>query len=91
MLQLHSFEAEHHHGPIADPDDKPYGNGALLWFESDTFGATIARAEEMEAEVVKPHHCNPPTGGGGPNHRRSWLRDPDGCIAVLASPDRSAE
>ncbi len=22
ILQLHSFEVEHHHGPIGDPDDK---------------------------------------------------------------------
>ena len=26
ILQLHSFEVEHHHGPIGDLDDKPYGN-----------------------------------------------------------------
>ena len=29
VLQLHSFEAEHDHGPIGDPDDRPYGNGVL--------------------------------------------------------------
>lgn len=32
ILQLHRFEVEHHHGPIGDPADKPYGNGVLLWF-----------------------------------------------------------
>ena len=30
ILQLHRFEVEHHHGPIGDPEDKPYGNGVLL-------------------------------------------------------------
>jgi hypothetical protein len=27
VLQLHCFEVEHHHGPIGNPDDRPYGNG----------------------------------------------------------------
>jgi hypothetical protein len=39
ILQLHSFQVEHHHGWIADPDDRPYGNGVLLWFEVDDFDA----------------------------------------------------
>src|SRR5215468_469836 len=52
VLQLHSFAVEHHHGPIGDPDDLPYGNGALLWFEIDDFDAAVARAAEMNAEVV---------------------------------------
>ena len=29
VMQLHSFEVEHDHGTIGDPDDKPYGNGVL--------------------------------------------------------------
>lgn len=87
ILQLHSFEVEHHHGPIGDPDDKPYGNGVLLWFEIDDFDSAIARAAEMEAEVVKPRHRNPPTG---PDHWEYWLRDPDGYTVVFASPDGSA-
>ena len=41
----------------------------------------------MAAEVVKPPHRNPPSGDGGPNHRECWLRDPDGYIVLLASPD----
>ncbi len=90
ILQLHSFEAEHHHGPIGDLDDKPYGNGVLLWFEVDDFDAAVARAAEMRAQVVKPRHRNPPSGGGGPNHWECWLRDPDGYTVVLASPDGSA-
>src|SRR3954452_17146925 len=49
ILQLHRFEVEHHHGPIGDPLDVPYGNGVLLWFEVDDFDAAIARAAEMNA------------------------------------------
>ena len=90
ILQLHRFDVEHHHGPIGDRDDKPYGNGVLLWFEIDDFDAAVARAAEMKAEIFRPRHRNPPTGSGGPNHWECWLRDPDGYTVVLASPDGSA-
>lgn len=90
ILQLHHFEVDHHHGPIGNPDDKPYGNGVLLWFETDNFEAAAARAGEMQVEVVLPRHRNPPDGNGGPNHWELWLSDPDGYIVVLASPDGSA-
>jgi len=90
VLQLHSFEAEHHHGPIANRDDKPYGNGLLLWFEVDDFDAVMQRANEMAVEMVMPRHRNPPEGDGGPNHWECWIRDPDGYVVVVASPDGSA-
>jgi catechol 2,3-dioxygenase-like lactoylglutathione lyase family enzyme len=88
ILQLHRWEVEHHHGPIGDPDAKPYG--VLLWFEVDDIDAAIARAGELDAEVILPRHRNPPDGGGGPNHWECWLRDRDGYAVVLASPDGSA-
>lgn len=90
VLQLHRFGVEHHHGPIGDPEAKPYGNGVLLWFEVDDFDAAVARAGELGAEVVLPRHRNPPDGDGGPDHWEIWLRDPDGYSVVLASPDGSA-
>jgi catechol 2,3-dioxygenase-like lactoylglutathione lyase family enzyme len=91
ILQLHSFQAEHHHGRIADPNDKPYGNGLLLWFEVDDFDQLLDRASQLNAEVVLPRHRNPPDGDGGPNHWEIWLRDPDGYVVVLASPYGSAD
>jgi catechol 2,3-dioxygenase-like lactoylglutathione lyase family enzyme len=90
ILQLHRWEVEHHHGAIGNPHDRPYGNGVLLWFETDEFDAAVARAAALGAEVVLPPHRNPPTGDGGPNHREIWLRDPDGYLVVLASPDGEA-
>jgi catechol 2,3-dioxygenase-like lactoylglutathione lyase family enzyme len=90
ILQLHSFKVEHHHGPIGDPLNKPYGNGVLLWFEIDDFDSAVVRAEELKAEIVLPRHRNPPEGGGGPNHWELWLHDLDGYTVVLASPDGSA-
>ncbi|MGH7551251.1 MAG: VOC family protein [Gemmatimonadota bacterium] len=89
ILQLHNGHVEHDHGLIGDPDQL-YGNGVLLWFETDDFDSAVARADEMAVEVIKSPHRNPPSGDGGPNHRECWLRDPDGYVVVLASPDGEA-
>lgn len=91
ILQLHSFDEPHDHGRIGDPNDRPYGNGVLLWFEIEDFDAALARAEAMQVEMVMPRHRNPPDGNGGPNHWECWMRDPDGYMVVLASPDGSAD
>lgn len=90
ILQLHAWKVDHHHGPIADVDDRPYGNGVLLRFEVDDIDDAIARARELNEEVVTDRHRNPPEGDGGPNHWEYWVRDPDGYAVVLASPDGSA-
>jgi len=91
ILQLHHFEVEHHHGRIGNPQDRPYGNGVLLWFEIDDLDGALARLKELKHEIVLPRHRNPPDGNGGPNHWECWLRDPDGYTVVLASPDGSAD
>jgi catechol 2,3-dioxygenase-like lactoylglutathione lyase family enzyme len=90
ILQLHRWEVEHHHGRIGDPK-LAHGNGVLLWFELDDFDAAVARAAELQAEIVLPRHRNPSDHDGGPNHWEIWLRDPDGYTVVLASPDGSAD
>jgi catechol 2,3-dioxygenase-like lactoylglutathione lyase family enzyme len=90
ILQLHAFHVGHHHGPIGDVHDRPYGNGVLLWFEIDDFDSAMARVAELQPPIVLPRHRNPPSGGGGPNHWECWIRDPDGYTVVLASPDGSA-
>ncbi len=91
ILQLHAFDSDHSHGPIADPGDKPYGNGLLLWFEVEDFDAMLARSQQMGVEVILPKHRNPPDGNGGPNHWELWLRDPDGYKVVVASPYGTAD
>src|SRR5262245_4273795 len=68
IMQLHRFGIEHHHGAIGNADDKPYGNGVLLWFEINDFDAAMKRVPELKAEIVLPRHRNPPDGNGGPNH-----------------------
>jgi catechol 2,3-dioxygenase-like lactoylglutathione lyase family enzyme len=92
ILQLHGFDIEHHHGRVGDPADRPYGNGLLLWFEIDDFDAAMERVAELGAEIVMPRHRNPPhRDDAGPNHWECWLRDPDGYVVVLASPDGTAD
>jgi catechol 2,3-dioxygenase-like lactoylglutathione lyase family enzyme len=90
ILQLHHWDAAHHHGWIGDRS-LAVGSGVLLWFEVDDIDAAIARAAALQAHVVTPRHRNPPDNDGGPNHWEFWLRDPDGYTVVLASPDGTAD
>ena len=85
ILQLHRFEVKHHHDPIGNPGDKPYGNGVLLWFETDDFAAAMERVADLKPEIVMPRHRNDRA-----NHWECWVRDPDGYIVVIASPDGTA-
>jgi predicted enzyme related to lactoylglutathione lyase len=91
VLQLHSWETEHDHGRIGDPD-ADRGNGVLVWFgEVADFDDVVARAGRLGATVLLPPRRNPPEGeGNGPGHREIWLRDPDGYTVVVASPDGEA-
>lgn len=83
ILQLHDWQVEHHHGRLGNPDQRPYGNGVLLWFEIDEFDAVVARADTMKVDVIKPRHRSENA------HWEFWLRDPDGYTVVLASPHGS--
>ena len=90
IMQLHSWDVEHHHSNLGNPNDQPYGNGVLLWFEIDDFDDAVSRASELQVEIVLAPHRNPPDGQGGPNHREIWLKDPNGYTVVLASRDGEA-
>jgi catechol 2,3-dioxygenase-like lactoylglutathione lyase family enzyme len=78
LLQLHAFEVEDHHGPLADPD-QPLGNGILLWFEVADFEATVEQVRATGAPVVTDVHTNP-----NARQQEIWVRDPDGYLVVLA-------
>ena len=81
ILQLHAWDVQHHPNLVNEKAGTP-GHGVLLWFEVDDFDAMVERARELKAEVVLEPHVNP-----APQHREIWLRDPDGYVLVLASPD----
>lgn len=78
ILQLHHWDA-HEHPHLGDPASKPYGNGVLLWFQTDSFDAAVDRAQRIRADVLEPPKVNPNAG-----HREIWLRDPDGYVVVVA-------
>ena len=84
VLQLHAWDVEDHPS-LVDADAAPHGHGVVLWFELDDFDAAVARARALKAEIIEDVHFNP-----APQHRELWLRDADGYVVVLASPDGEA-
>jgi len=81
ILQLHAWDKEDHPNLI-NPDAAPPGHGVLLWFEVSDFDQVVERARALPAEIILEPHFNP-----NPRHREMWLRDPDGYVVVIASPD----
>ncbi len=84
LLQLHAWDAENHPN-LVDADSAPRGHGVVLWFQVDAFDAVVARARGLAADIIEEPHVNP-----APQHREIWLRDPDGYVVVIASPDGEA-
>jgi hypothetical protein len=81
ILQLHAWD-EQQHPNLVNANAAPVGHGVLLWFEVNDFDATVDRARALDAEMILAPHVNP-----APKHREMWLRDPDGYVVVIASPD----
>lgn len=81
VLQLHAWDA-HDHPNLVNADAAPVGHGVVLWFEVDDFDAVVERARGLRAQIIEEPRVNP-----APGHREMWLRDPDGYVVVIASPD----
>ncbi len=84
LLQLHAWDEEDHPN-LVGADAAPHGHGVLLWFEVDDFDAVVERARALGADILQEPHVNP-----APRHREIWIRDPDGYVVVVASPDGEA-
>ncbi|MGF1507903.1 MAG: hypothetical protein ACFB9M_00215 [Myxococcota bacterium] len=56
-----------------------------MWFELGDLDAAVLRARAMGAAVVEDVHVN-----AAPCHRERWLRDPDGYLLLICSPDGEA-
>jgi len=84
VLQLHAWDEEQHPN-LVNREAARAGHGVLLWFEVNDFDAAVERARWLKAEIVVEPHVNP-----APNHREIWLRDADGYVVVIASPDGDA-
>jgi catechol 2,3-dioxygenase-like lactoylglutathione lyase family enzyme len=81
LLQLHAWDEESHPN-LVNAEAAPPGHGVVLWFQVDDFEAAVERAYALGAEVIEEPHFNP-----APRHREMWLRDADGYVVVIASPD----
>jgi catechol 2,3-dioxygenase-like lactoylglutathione lyase family enzyme len=81
LLQLHAWDAENHPN-LVNADAAPPGHGVVLWFQVEDFDSAVERARRLGAEIVEDAHFNP-----APQHREIWLRDLDGYVVALASPD----
>lgn len=84
VIQLHAWNAEDHPN-LVDPDGGRNGHGVLVWLELDDLDAAVDRARAMRAHVIEDVHVNP-----APQHREMWLRDLDGYVVVICSPDGEA-
>jgi hypothetical protein len=81
LLQLHAWDAEDHPN-LVNAAAAPVGHGVVLWFQVEDFDAAVTRTSELKAKVIEGPLINP-----APQHREIWLRDPDGYVVVVASPD----
>ena len=81
LLQLHAWDKEDHPN-LVNAAAAPAGHGVLLWFQVDDFDSVVERARGLRAEIIAEPHINP-----APRHREIWLRDSDGYVVVVASPD----
>jgi len=81
VLQLHAWDEEDHPN-LVNADAAPVAHGVVLWFQVGDFDAAVERARGLRAEVIEEPHVNP-----APQHREIWLRDPDGYVVVVCSPD----
>jgi len=84
VLQLHAWDVEDHPN-LTNRDAAPPGHGVLVWFEVSNFDVVVQNARALHAKVILDPHVNP-----NPKHREMWLRDPDGYVVVIASPDGEA-
>ena len=84
VLQLHAWDEEDHPN-LTNRTAAPVAHGVVLWFQLDDFDAAMARARALKVEVIEEPHINP-----APQHREMWLRDPDGYVVVICSPDGEA-
>jgi extradiol dioxygenase family protein len=81
LLQLHAWD-EQHHPNLVNAAAAPVAHGVVLWFQVEAFNSSVERATGLGAEVIEGPFVNP-----APQHRELWLRDPDGFVVVIASPD----
>ena len=85
LLCLHEWAVENHPS-LMNPEDGTPGNGLLLFFRVDDYGAALRRARALVPQLAEEPHVNPNT-----RTKEFSLRDLDGyyvTISALSAPQR---
>ena len=81
LLQLHAWDAEDHPN-LVNADAAPRDTASCYGSRSTISIPRSSALARLGAEIVEDTHFNP-----APRHREIWLRDPEGYVVDLASPD----
>jgi catechol 2,3-dioxygenase-like lactoylglutathione lyase family enzyme len=79
LLCLHEWAVENHPS-LMSPDDGTPGNGLLLFFCVDDYGAALRRARALVPQLAEEPHVNPNT-----RTKEFSLRDPDGYYVTISA------
>jgi catechol 2,3-dioxygenase-like lactoylglutathione lyase family enzyme len=79
LLCLHNWGA-HEHPSLTSPHLAAPGNGLLLFFRVDNFGAALPRARALVGRLDEEPRVNPSTGT-----IEFSLRDPDGYYVTISA------
>src|SRR5206468_12754089 len=83
LLCLHQWGA-HEHPPLTSPENGTPGNGLLLFFRVDDYGAALRRARALVPQLAEEPHVNPNT-----RTKEFSLRDPDGYYVTISALSRT--
>jgi len=79
LLCLHEWAVENHPS-LMSPEDGTPGNGLLLFFRVDDYGAALRRACALVPQLAEEPHVNPNT-----RTKEFSLRDPDGYYVTISA------
>jgi len=81
LLCLHEWGAYEH--PTLTRPEPGTGNGLILFFRVDDFGAALRRARALVPQFAEEPHVNPNT-----RTKEFSLRDPDGYYVMISALSR---
>lgn len=79
LLCLHEWTVEDHPS-LMSPENGTPGNGLLLFFRVDDYGAALRRARALVSKFAEEPHLNPNT-----RTKEFSLRDPDGYYVTISA------